>query len=186
MFPFGGIGVMLLGAAVALLPCGAAAFLLRRRWGWVAAAATAGFVWSLAVIGLVTLLPPYGAPGIVPAESRLPFCSREIGGPAPEGFGLLRNDQRLLNAVLFVPSGALLVVAALRRPRWAVLVVPIGLALLAAYSGAIEWVQLELARIDRACDLTDFVDNVTGAVAGTLIGIPLALALRPWRREPRR
>ena len=172
---------MLVGAAAALLLCGVLALVLRRRTGWVYAVALAAFMWSLVVIALVTLIPPYGAPGVVPAESRLPFCSRDIGGPAPEGFAMFGNDQRLLNTMLFVPSGILLVVVALRRPAWAVLLVPLGLALLAVYSGGIELVQFELARIDRACDLTDFVDNVSGAVIGALIGIPLALALRPWR-----
>jgi glycopeptide antibiotics resistance protein len=183
MFPVGGIGVMLAGAALALLPCGVLAVLLARRTGWAHAIAVAGFLWSLAVIALVTLIPPYGAPGVVPAESRLPFCSREIGGPAPEGFAMFGNDQRLLNIVLFAPSGVLLVVMAMRRPAWALVTVPIGLAFLALYSGAIELVQFELARIDRACDLTDFVDNVTGAVIGALIGLLLALALRPWRHR---
>ena len=183
MFPVGGIGVMLLGAAVALLPCGVLAFLLARRTGWVHAVAVAGFLWSLAVIALVTLIPPYGAPGVVLAESRLPFCSRDIGGPAPEGFGVFGSDQRLLNTLLFLPSGVLLAVAAMRRPAWAVLTVPLGLVFLALYSGAIELVQFELARIDRACDLTDFVDNVTGAVIGAVIGLGLALVLRPWRHR---
>jgi hypothetical protein len=183
VFPVGGIGVMLLGAAVALLPCGALAFLLARSTGWLYAVVVSGFIWSLALIALVTLIPPYGAPGVVPAESRLPFCSRDIGGPAPEGFAMFGNDQRLLNTLLFVPSGVLLAVAAMRRPAWAPLTVPLGLAFLALYSGAIELVQFELARIDRACDLTDFVDNVTGAVIGALVGIALALALRPWRHR---
>lgn len=174
---------MLAGAAVALLPCGALAFLLARRSGWMHAIAVSGFVWSLVVIALVTLIPPYGAPGVVPAESRLPFCSREIGGPAPDGFAMFGNDQRLLNTLLFVPSGVLLVIAAMRRPGLAILVVPLGLGFLAVYSGAIELVQFELARIDRACDLTDFVDNVTGALVGALIGLALALVLRPWRHR---
>jgi uncharacterized membrane protein YvlD (DUF360 family) len=183
VFPVGGIGVMLLGAAVALLPCGALAFLLSRRTGWMHAVAVSGFVWSLAVIALVTLIPPYGAPGVVPAESRLPFCSRDIGGPAPEGFAMFGNDQRLLNTLLFVPSGVLLVVAAMRRPASSLLTVPLGLVFLAVCSGAIELIQFELARIDRACDLTDFVDNVTGAIIGSLIGLALALVLRPWRHR---
>jgi hypothetical protein len=183
MFPVGGIGVMLAGAAAALVPCGALAFLLARRTGGVQAIAVAGFLWSLAVIALVTLIPPHGAPGVVPAESRLPFCSREIGGPAPEGFAMFGNDQRLLNTELFAPSGVLLVVLAMGRPARAVVTVPIGLVSLSLYSGAIELVQFGLARIDRACDLTDFVDNVTGAVTGSLIGLLLALVLRPWRHR---
>jgi glycopeptide antibiotics resistance protein len=93
------------------------------------------------------------------------------------------SDQRLLNTLLFVPSGMLLVIAAMRRPAWALLTVPLGLVFVAVFSGAIELVQFELARIDRACDLTDFVDNVTGSVIGAAIGLALALVLRPWRHR---
>jgi hypothetical protein len=171
---------MLLGAAAALLPGAVLALLLRRRLGWVSAVAAAGFAWSLVVIALVTLIPVYGAPGIVPAEGRLPSCG-EVGGPSPEGFWIFEGGQRLLNTVLFVPSGVLLVVAAACRPLAALLVVPAGVALLAGLSGGIEWVQLELARIDRACDLTDIVDNVAGAGFGVVLGLGVALVLRPWR-----
>jgi glycopeptide antibiotics resistance protein len=48
--------------------------------------------------------------------------------------------------------------------------VPLGLIALAAYSSGIEWTQLVLARIDRACDVTDVVDNTTGAVIGAGVG----------------
>ena len=47
----------------------------------------------------------------------------------------------------------------------------------------IELVQLELARIDRACDVTDLVDNVVGAVIGFALGLVAAAVLRPWRRR---
>ena len=53
---------------------------------------------------------------------------------------------------------------------------PLGLALLAAYSTLIELTQLALARIDRACDVTDIIDNVTGAGVGVLIGLAAAAA----------
>lgn len=171
---------MLLGAALALAPCAIVAAVLRRRHGWVTAVASAGFVWSLVVIALVTLVPAYGAPGVVSAESRLPTCG-ELGGPSPDGFWIVAGGQRALNTALFVPSGTLLVVAALRVPRLALVRVACGLALLAAYSAGIEWTQLALARIDRACDLTDIVDNVTGAALGAVIGLGLGLVLRPWR-----
>ena len=174
---------MLLGALLALVACGALAAVLARRMGWVAAIALAGLVWSLVVIGLVTLIPAEGAPGIVYAEGRLETCG-EIGGPAPEGFWIFTSGQRLLNTVLFIPAGVLLVVAAARWRWWAIVTVPVGLGLLATYSAGIEYTQLAVARIDRACDLTDVVDNVTGAAIGVLIGIPAALLLRPWR--PRR
>ncbi|MEQ4548828.1 VanZ family protein, partial [Nocardioides kribbensis] len=75
---------------------------------------------------------------------------------------------------------ALLVLVAARwRAGW--LLVPLGLALLAGYSAAIEKVQLELARLDRACDVTDILDNVTGAALGVGAGLLLAVVLRPWR-----
>lgn len=183
MFPVGGVEVMLLGAVLSGLLCLGLAAVLRRRLGWVGAGALAGLLWSVAVIACVTLIPANGAPGIVSAEGRLTTCSWDIGGPAPDGFWIFSGGQRLLNTVIFVPSGALLVVAAARWRALAFLTVPVGLALLAAYSVAIEKIQLELARIDRACDVTDIVDNVTGAALGVLLGLGLALVLRPWRRH---
>jgi len=172
---------MLAGAALSAAACFLVALVLSRATGWFTAGAIAAFVWSVIVIGLITLIPAEGAPGIVPAEGRLETCSWDIGGPAPEGFWIFAGTQRLLNTVVFIPSGALLVLAAARwRSGW--LTVPLGLAGLAAYSGAIEWTQLVLARIDRACDVTDVIDNVTGAVVGAGIGLVLALVLRPWRR----
>jgi glycopeptide antibiotics resistance protein len=62
--------------------------------------------------------------------------------------------------------------------------VPLGLLLLAAYSLGIEETQLQVARIDRACDVTDIIDNVSGAAFGVLVGALLLPVLRPWR--PRR
>jgi glycopeptide antibiotics resistance protein len=169
MAPTGGVGSMLLGAAVSGLLFWLVALGLRRSLGPVTAYAIAGFGWTLVVIALVTLLPAYGDPGIVPAEGRATSCSTDIGGPA-------------LNTVLFIPSGALLVLAASRwRIGW--VLVPLGLAGLAAYSVAIELTQLGLARIDRACDLTDVVDNVSGAGVGVGIGLVLVIALRPWRHR---
>lgn len=168
---------MLLGAVLGAAVCGALALALGRRLGTALAWSLGGLLWSLVVIGLVTLIPANGAPGIVSAEGRLATCSWDIGGPAPEGFWIFGSGQRLLNTVLFVPSGALMALlggAAGRRwprvrplvPAWIVL----GVAVLAAYSTGIEYTQLELARLDRACDVTDIVDNTTGAVLGVLAG----------------
>jgi hypothetical protein len=177
---------MLLGAAASGLVCLLLGWWLRPRFGPVSAIAFAALLWSVVVIGLVTLIPANGAPGVVSAAGRLTTCSWDIGGPAPAGFWIFQSGQRLLNTVLFVPSGALLVLAAARwRAGW--WLVPAGLVGLAALSAAIEKTQLELARIDRACDVTDVVDNVTGASIGVAIGVLLALALRPWRhRRPTR
>lgn len=173
---------MLALVAVSGVVCALLAVALRLRLGWLTALAIAGFVWSIAVIASVTLIPANGAPGIVSAEGRLTTCSWDIGGPAPDGFWIFAGTQRMLNTVVFVPAGALLVLALARWPRFAWVGVPAGLALLAAYSIGIEATQLALARIDRACDVTDVVDNVTGAVAGVLVGVVLALVLRPWRK----
>ncbi len=172
---------MLLGALLAGLVLVIAGLLLRHRVGTVAAVAWPGLVWALVVIALVTLMPDRWDPGIVPAETRSPTCSMDYGGPAPEGFWIFGGTQRLLNTLLFVPAGALLVLAVARwRAGW--WLAPLGLVALAAYSVGIEWTQLAVARIDRACDVTDVVDNVTGALVGALVGVVLALVLRPWRR----
>jgi hypothetical protein len=181
VFPVGGVGVMLVLVALAGGLCLLLGLGLRRRLPALTAWSIALLVWTVAVIATITLIPANGAPGIVSAEGRLTTCSWDIGGPAPDGFWIFPGGQRLLNMVVFVPSGALLVVAAARWPRAAVVLVPLGLAGLAAYSVGIEYTQLALARIDRACDVTDMIDNTTGAAVGVGIGIVLALVLRPWR-----
>ncbi|TQK72428.1 VanZ family protein [Nocardioides sp. SLBN-35] len=182
MVTFGGTGVMLLGIGVAGVLCALLGLALARPLGWVSAIATAGFLWSVAVIALVTLVPTSPDTGFVPAETRMTTCSWDIGGPAPDGFWIFQSGQRTLNTVLFVPAGALLVLAVARwRSGW--LLAPAGLLGLAAYSALIEKTQLELARIDRACDVTDIIDNATGAVFGAVIGLVAVVVLRPWRHR---
>lgn len=171
---------MLLGAVLSGIVCLGLALLLSRRWGPVTALAIGAFWWSVIVIALVTLLPANGAPGWVPAEGRLETCSTDIGGPAPDGFWIFSGGQRLLNTVVFVPSGALLVVA-LARWRAAWVLVPLGFLALCGYAVGIELTQLQLARLDRACDVTDMIDNATGAAIGVGVGLAAALVLRPWR-----
>ena len=174
---------MLLGAAIALVPCVLLGWLLHRSGlGRVPAFAFAAFFWSLAVIALVTLIPANGPPGIVPADGRRTTCSWDIGGPAPDGFWIFAGGQRALNTALFVPSGALLVLSLARWRWWAAILLPWGLLFLGLYSAGLELTQLYLARLDRACDVTDIIDNVSGAAIGILLGVPLALILRPWRR----
>jgi glycopeptide antibiotics resistance protein len=178
----GGVGVMVLGAAVSGLVLWLAAWAMSRRLGWVTALAVAGLVWSLVVIALVTLVPTSPDTGWVARGEAQTTCSFDYGGPAPEGFWIFSGTQRMLNAALFVPSGVLVVLAVARWPRaWRL--APLGLLALAAYSVGIEAAQLALARIDRACDITDVVDNVTGAALGFLAGLLLAAVLQPWRRR---
>jgi hypothetical protein len=166
----------LAAAAVALL----LVLATRRRLGTVSAVAFAGLLWSLVAIALVTLVPTRPDVGIVPADGRSESCSWDYGGPSGAAFEVLGLDQRTLNVLLFVPAGIFLVLAV---GRWwsGVLLAPLGLAALAAYSLAIELTQLQLARLDRACDVTDLVDNVAGAGLGFLVGVLLLPVLRPWR-----
>jgi hypothetical protein len=178
VFPVGGVGVMLVCIALAGLAAAAVVALTRQRTGWPWAISLGLLLWSLAAIGILTLIPAAGAPGIVPAEGRLATCSWDIGGPAPDGFWILPGGQRLLNALVFVPSGVSLVLVAARWRRLAPVLVVLGLGALVGYSVAIELTQLAAARIDRACDVTDIIDNARGAVAGVGLGIPVALLLR--------
>ena len=180
MFPVGGVGVMLALIALAGVLAAGVTALLAQRQGWSWSILCGLLLWSVVVIGVLTLIPANGAPGIVSAEGRLTSCSWDIGGPAPDGFWIFPGGQRVLNAVVFVPAGVLLVLVA-SRWKWAWVTVPLGLAALAAYSTLIELIQLEAARIDRACDVTDIIDNVIGAVIGAAIGIALLPLVRPWR-----
>jgi len=176
----GGTGVMAIGAVASGVVATLLALALRRRLGTVSAVAVAGLLWSLVAIALVTLVPTRADIGIVPAEGRSESCSWDYGGPSGAAFEVLGLDQRTLNVLLFVPAGLFLVLAVGRG--WSgVVLAPLGLAGLAAYSLGIELVQLQLARIDRACDVTDVVDNVLGAGIGFLLGVLLLPVTRPWR-----
>jgi hypothetical protein len=181
VFPVGGVGVMLLGIAVSGAACAGLAVVLARRTGTAWAWSLALLLWSLAAIGFLTLIPADGAPGVVYADERYyNSCSFDYGGPAPEGFWILSGGQRLLNTVVFVPSGALLVLV-LGRWRSAWWTVPLGLVGLGLVSVGIEATQQVLSRLDRSCDVTDVVDNLAGAGLGVLAGIVLLPLVRPWR-----
>jgi len=180
----GGAGVMVLGALAAAVVAVLVALVARPRLGTASAVSFAGLLWSLVAIALVTLVPTRPDVGIVPAESRSEACSWDYGGPSGAAFEVFGLDQRTLNVLLFVPAGVFLVLAVGRW--WAGLVLaPLGLACLAAYSLAIELVQLQLARLDRACDVTDMVDNVLGAGIGFVAGVVLLPLVRPWRGRRR-
>jgi glycopeptide antibiotics resistance protein len=173
---------MLLRVSLAAVVAVGLGLLLRRRLGALTAWSVAAFVFSLSCLAILTLTPAYQVPDVVPAEERPDACSWDYGGPSPEGFWILGGGQRLLNLAVFVPAGAFLVLAVARwRAAW--VLAPLGLLGLVGFSVAIELVQLELDRIDRACDVTDVVDNATGAGLGFLVGLGLALVLRPWSRR---
>jgi len=184
MVTIGGTGVMLLGALAAAGLAALLAMALRPRLGTATAVSVAGLLWSLVAIALVTLVPTRADVGIVPADGRSESCSWDYGGPSGAAFEVLGLDQRTLNVLLFVPAGMFLVLAVGRW--WSGLVLaPLGLLGLAAYSLAIEFTQLQLARLDRACDVTDLVDNVLGAGIGFVIGLLLLPVVRPWRGRRR-
>lgn len=180
MVTIGGTGVMVLGALAAGVVAVLLGVALRGRLGTASAVAIPGLLWSLVAIALVTLVPTRADIGIVPAETRSESCSWDYGGPSGVAFEVLGLDQRTLNVLLFVPAGLFLVLAV---GRWwsGLLLAPLGFVALAAYSLGIELVQLQLARLDRACDVTDLVDNILGAGIGSAIGLVLLPVLRPWR-----
>ncbi len=177
---------MVLGALVAAGLAALLATVLPPRLGTASAVSVAGLLWSLVAIALVTLVPTRPDVGIVPAETRSESCSWDYGGPSGTTFEVLGLDQRTLNVLLFVPAGLFLVLAI---GRWwtGLVLAPVGLAALAAYSLTIEFTQLQLARLDRACDVTDMVDNILGAGIGFAMGLILLPVVRPWRgrRPPR-
>jgi hypothetical protein len=185
MFTIGGTGWMLLFAAAAGLLALVVGLAVGRRMGPVAGFAWFGLVWSIAVIGVVTLIPAQNGLGYIPADQHATSCSWDIGGPSPDGFWVFGGGQQLLNTMLFVPAGVFLVLVA-GRWRAGRLLVPLGLLALAAYSLGIEETQLHVARIDRACDVTDIIDNVTGAAIGVAVGLALLPLFRPWRARSRR
>jgi hypothetical protein len=184
MFSIGGTGWMLLFAAVAGLVAIVIGLVVGSRLGPLAGVAWCGLLWSVAVIGVVTLIPARNGLGYIPADQHATSCSWDIGGPSPDGFAILGGGQQLLNTLLFVPSGLFLVLAVARwRAAW--VLVPLGLVALAAYSLGIEETQLHVARIDRACDVTDIIDNVIGAAIGVVLGLAVLPLARPWRARTR-
>ena len=171
---------MLLGVAAAGVVSLLVAVVLGRRLPVVTSWSLAAFVFTVLCIGVLTLTPAYEVPSVIAAEDRPTSCSLDYGGPSPDGFWILGGGQRLLNMAVFAPAGLFLVVG-LARWRAAWVLVPLGVAGLFAYSVAIEWLQLEVARIDRACDITDMVDNSLGVLVGVGAGLLLSVVLRPWR-----
>ncbi|KQY57171.1 hypothetical protein ASD30_13075 [Nocardioides sp. Root140] len=176
---------MVLGTVASAVVFLLLALALLKPLGWVSAFSIAGFLWAITVIGLVTLTPLDAVDLAIPEDARMATCSTDIGGPAPDGFWIFESGQRTLNTALFIPAGALLVLSVARwRAGW--ILTPLGLVALAVYSAVIEKTQLEVARIDRACDVTDIVDNVTGAAFGVGLGLVLILVFQPWRHKHRK
>lgn len=175
-----GVEGMLAGVAASGVVCLLLLVVLLRRLPAFTAWALTLFVFSVLCIGVLTLTPAYQVPDVIPVEKRPTSCSTDFGGPSPDGFWVIGGNQRFLNSLVFFPAGFFLVLA-LARWRTAWVLAPLGLVALAAYSVSIELLQFEVARIDRACDVTDMFDNTLGAVAGFVAGLLLVPLFRPWR-----
>ena len=186
MVSIGGTHWMLLFAAVAGLIALVIGLAVGRRMG-----ALAGFAWFGLTLEHRGDRDRHAGPG--PGRARLhprgrprrPAAAGTSAGRRRVASGSFGGGQQLLNTLLFVPAGVFLVLAFGRwRGGW--VLIPLGLAALAAYSLAIEETQLHVVRIDRACDVTDIIDNVSGAVIGVAIGLVLLPLMRPWRAKARR
>lgn len=143
-------------------------------------------LWCLAVIAVLTLVPTSASTGWVADGARYQQCSLDYDGPAPDGFWIFPGGQRLLNTVLFIPAGICLGVLATRWRAW-FLGGLLSVLLLAGVSTGVEWLQLEVARLGRSCDVTDIVDNATGGLLGVLLGLVVGGLVRlrsapRWRR----
>ncbi|WP_405765305.1 VanZ family protein [Actinacidiphila glaucinigra] len=153
---------LLLVALVSAAVLGVVASALRGRsdrpWTYAAWAAT-----TTATLFLTLWLRPVGTGAVK--------CT--VSKDVLESFG---TTQGWMNVALFVPIGFFGVRAA-RRPLQ-----PVLLSVLLA--GGIETVQACLPVIGRYCDTSDFVTNVTGAVAGVGVGFLSlrvgASGLSPW------
>lgn len=177
-----GVEGMLVGVAAAAVASVLLVLVLRRWLPWFTAWCWGLLLFSVVSVGVLTLTPAYAVPPVIYAENRPDSCSMDYGGPSPDGFWIVGGGQRFLNVLVFAPAGMFLVLA-LARWRAAWVLAPLGLVALVLYSVGIEWAQFEVARIDRACDVTDMVDNTLGAGLGFAVGLLVALVVRPWRHR---
>jgi hypothetical protein len=90
-------------------------------------------------------------------------CDLSRIGPPPLRELIALNDTTL-NLVLFAPLGLAIGLLPGQRPR------RILLAFALVFPFAIETTQLLLPILDRGCQSADVVDNLTGLVAGFLVG----------------
>lgn len=188
MVPFGGVAAMIVAILLAgLVALVLVAVLRRTRTDPVVAWLLPLLLWSLAVVAALTLIPVSSSTGWVADGPRYQQCSLDYDGPAPDGFWIFSGGQRMLNTLLFVPAGACLGVLATRWRAWFVGGL-LSVLLLAGVSTTIEWLQLEVARLGRSCDVTDIVDNAAGGLLGVLLGLVVGALVRlrsapQWRRR---
>jgi len=91
---------------------------------------------------------------------------------------MLSGSDATLNILLFVPLGAAIGIAPWSARKLVVLVVALAL------SPTIEALQLFMQPLHRGCESADVVDNLSGLVAGLVVGMTLAW-LAPVLKRPR-
>ena len=102
-------------------------------------------------------------------------CDLSRIGPAPVAL-LVHVNETSLNVALFIPLGIAIGLVRTSRPRTALILGSIALPFV------IEAIQLLAPILDRGCQSSDVVDNLTGLAAGLVIGTGLrmlATAVRP-------
>jgi hypothetical protein len=137
------------------------------------------FVFSLGLIASATLTP--GTDAIVSGAVGTGTCDVSRIGLASLGDVLALGDPGF-NILLFLPLGVVL--GSLPRGRTAAVLIGGALVL----SPAIEMTQLVVRVLDRACQTSDVVVNLTGLVVGLATGAVLGFVvarLRPAGRGPR-
>jgi hypothetical protein len=131
---------------------------------------------AVAYATAVTMSPPgVSDKGVLAPDRPCAIHTVELGLAAVSA-----DDQRILNVLLLVPVGVFAALVATRlRARPGLAVVALAAALPFAYEAG----QQLFRGLQRACDTTDLVDNLTGVLLGLVAGV-LLVGLR-WaaRRE---
>ena len=167
---------------VLVVPVVLAYAVLAACWVWRGRAHLAVTLERVLLVGAVVFatVVTTSPPGVTDTGVLEPDRSCAIHPVALGLAAVTADDQRILNVLLLVPVGvfAALVATRLRRPV-GLRVVAVAAALPFAYEAG----QQVFRGLQRACDTTDLVDNLTGVLLGLAAGI-LLVGLR-WaaRRE---
>jgi VanZ like family len=133
--------------------------------------------WAIVVgFGLIvsaTLTPLRGGPDLQAVG--IGTCDVSRIGPAPIG-QLVHVDETSLNVALFIPLGIAIGLVRTSRARTALILGSIALPF------AIEAIQLLAPILDRGCQSSDVVDNLTGLAVGLVIGTGLRMLAAAVRR----
>lgn len=125
-----------------------------RGWSKVRIFGAAGTAFLLPIVLSVTLAPS--------GRTFSSGCSLTL----PSDVAIWRDDQRMLNLLLFVPLGLFSMAAVTTSGRHRL----IALLVLFGLSASIELLQSS-TYVARTCDLTDLLDNSVGSLTGALLGV---------------